>query len=102
MQRKPRKEKQLKEKHEYGPVNPKGQENRDNIREVGEILGDMQPRATRGPQEGRNPDGDVIKGISKQGEDNRRRREHDVDNLISLTSHPQEDANAAGTVTIAR
>ena len=48
IQRKPRNEKQVKERHEYGPVNPKGQENRDNIREVGEILGDMQPRATGG------------------------------------------------------
>ena len=48
IQRKPRKEKRGKEKHEYGPVNPKEQENRDNTREVGEILGDMQSRATRG------------------------------------------------------
>ena len=46
-QRKSKKEKRGKEKHENGPVNPKGQENRDNIREVGEIHGDMQPKATR-------------------------------------------------------
>ena len=41
IQRKPRKEKRAKEKHKYVPDNPNWQENRDNIRKVGEVLGDM-------------------------------------------------------------
>ena len=48
IQRKPMSEKRVKEKHKYVPVNPKGQENRDNIRRVGEILGDMQPEQPQG------------------------------------------------------
>ena len=48
IQKTPRKEKLIKEKNEYVPVSPKGQENIGNIREVAEILEDMQSEESQG------------------------------------------------------
>ena len=56
-----------KKKHEDVPVNPRGQENKDNIRKVGEILGDMQPE---GPQGNRNRVETQV-GTSSRGSQNR-------------------------------
>ena len=76
-QRKPRKEKRVKEKHMDVLVNPKEQENKDDIQEEGELLDDMLPG---------EPHGDHKRGSSKRCEEERRKRKDDLDKLPNQPS----------------
>ena len=67
-QRKPKKEKPVKEKHEDVSVKPKKNENKDNIEEEGEILEDILPEEAHGDRDS-----------PKRGEGESRRRKDDVD-----------------------
>ena len=69
-QRKPIKEKSVKEKQEDVPVNPEKKGNRDNMEEEGEIREDIPLREAQGDRDS-----------PKWEEDESRRRKDDVDNL---------------------